>query len=119
MRARLAVLLMAALASATLLQAFTPAASADVSLAQQDEGVVGEEDESQQEGTDRRGGEGQSDPEAETGAGEGETEGAAEEEGPPWTYQMARLGLVILALMGAGLGLLYYRLIVIRQRGEV
>lgn len=63
-------------------------------------------------------GEGQSDADAETGAGEGEQEGgtSAEEEGPPWTYQMARIGLGLLAIVGLLMGLLYYRMIASRQR---
>jgi hypothetical protein len=52
----------------------------------------------------------------ETGASQGETEGAAEETGPPWTYQMARLGLLLLAVMGLGIWLAYYRFVVRRAR---
>jgi cobalamin biosynthesis Mg chelatase CobN len=51
--------------------------------------------------------------EAESGAGEE----ATTETGPPWTYQMARIALVLLALLGLAVGLLYWRLIVSRQRG--
>jgi hypothetical protein len=76
----------------------------------------------QSSGTDSSGGEsgnkgskGQSDPNAETGASN--TTPAAEEEGPPWTYQMARIGIGLLVLMFLGLGLLYYRMVVSRQRG--
>ena len=63
-------------------------------------------------------GEGQSDADAETGAGEGEQEGgeSAEEEGPPWTYQMARIGLGLMLIVGLLMGLLYYRMIASRQR---
>jgi hypothetical protein len=42
-----------------------------------------------------------------------------EEAGPPWTYQMARISLLLLALMLLGMGAVYYRLVVRRQRGEV
>ena len=63
-------------------------------------------------------GEGQSDPEAETGADEGES-GGTEQTGPPWTYQMARLSVVLVLLLLGGLGLLYYRLVVSRQRQGV
>lgn len=73
-----------------------------------------------QEGQDQPGEEeGQSEPEAETGAGEGETQEATEEAGPPWTYQMARLGLLLLLALFLGMGALYYRFVVLRARGEV
>ena len=39
--------------------------------------------------------------------------------GPPWTYQMARISIVLLLLIIAAVGLLYYRLVIARQRGEV
>ena len=39
--------------------------------------------------------------------------------GPPWTYQMARISIVLLVVIIAAVGLLYYRLVVARQRGEV
>ncbi|MDP9226576.1 MAG: hypothetical protein M3P18_22595 [Actinomycetota bacterium] len=39
--------------------------------------------------------------------------------GPPWTYQMARISVVLLVLMIAGVAGLYYRLVIARQRGEV
>jgi hypothetical protein len=55
---------------------------------------------------------------AETGAGEGESEEAGDT-GPPWTYQMARIGIAMLVLLVIGLALLYRRLIVVRRRGEV
>ena len=103
----------------------TPAVSAaTVPLAQEadtdsEEGVVGEEDESAQgEGANEEEGEGQGDADAETGAGAGEQEGgeSAEEEGPPWTYQMARIGIVLMLFIAIALGALYYRMIASRQR---
>jgi hypothetical protein len=39
--------------------------------------------------------------------------------GPPWTYQMARISIVLLVVIIAAVALLYYRLVVARQRGEV
>ncbi|MGH2757388.1 MAG: hypothetical protein ACRDI3_06330 [Actinomycetota bacterium] len=75
----------------------------------------GEEETQTEEGSEE--GEGQDEPEAETGAGEGSSEEAATETGPPWTYQMARILLVLLVFLGLGIGLLYWRLIVSRQRG--
>ena len=73
------------------------------------------------EGQDQGEGEGQDNPDAETGASEEETEEgtSAEATGPPWTYQMARISLVLLVFMALGLGYLYYRLVVRRSRGEV
>jgi hypothetical protein len=44
--------------------------------------------------------------------------GGGTETGPPWTYQMARITLVLVGLLGLGLGLLYYRLVVRRRRGD-
>lgn len=64
-------------------------------------------------------GEGQGDPEAETGAGGGETEEGTAEPGPPWTYQMARIVLALTVLLALGMGYLYYRLVVVRRRGEI
>ena len=43
------------------------------------------------------------------GAGEGED--AAEETGPVWTYQMARIVVVLLVLLVAAVALLYWRLV--------
>jgi hypothetical protein len=44
--------------------------------------------------------------------------GGGTETGPPWTYQMARITLVLVGFLGVGLGLLYYRLVVRRRRGD-
>jgi cobalamin biosynthesis Mg chelatase CobN len=91
-----------------------------VTLAQEvdtEEGAVDQEDESQgSESGNETEGEGQSDADAETGAGAGEQEAAVEEEGPPWTYQMARIGIVLMVIVGILMGLLYYRMIASRQR---
>lgn len=71
------------------------------------------------EGQDE-GGAGQTDPDAESGATEDEAEGAATEEtGPPWTYQMARITLVLLLFLALGLAFLYYRLVVQRRKAGV
>ena len=91
-------------------------------------GIVFAQDPGSDEGVDSEGaesedaqGKGQSDAEAEYGAGKGETEegesAEAEEEGPPWTYQMARITLVLLVLMGIVIGVQYYRMVGSRQRG--
>lgn len=63
-----------------------------------------------------RGDEGQSDPETETESGEEGSEPAQEESGPPWTYQMARIGLVLLAFLALSIGLAYYRFVASRRR---
>ena len=81
---------------------------------QQSEGGVSEGD----EGEDQESG-GQDEPEAETGSGAGETEEAVEETGPPWTYQMARMALAALFLLGLAIAGAYYRFVVMRQRGAV
>lgn len=61
--------------------------------------------------------EGQSDPEAETGAEEGETAEAQTETGPPWTFQMGRMALVLTVLLGLAIVRMYYKLVVSRQKG--
>lgn len=111
MRARLVILLglVAVLAVARL-----PAALAQTQEdTQGGGGVVEQGDESTAENRNR-GGEGR-DPAAESGADEGQT-GGAEETGPPWTYQMARISLVLLVLTLGAIGLAYYRLVVLRKR---
>ncbi|MDQ3955802.1 MAG: hypothetical protein M3285_09665 [Actinomycetota bacterium] len=119
MRARTSTLL----AIAALLLALIPLSPAAADLADGTTITL-----AQQPGTDQQveGGEGQdddgtgsSDEEAETGVEEGQEEGAAEETGPPWTYQMARISLVLLALLALGMGLLYFRLVISRRKGEV
>ena len=51
-------------------------------------------------------------------AQEGEEGGGQTETGPPWTYQMARITVVLVVFLGLGLGLLYYRLVVRRRRSD-
>ena len=79
---------------------------------QQSEGGVSEGD----EGEDQESG-GADEPEAETGSGADQTEEAVEETGPPWTYQMARMSLAALFLLGLAIAGAYYRFVVMRQRG--
>lgn len=124
MRTRLVPLIV--ITAAVLASFVTPAAaSADVVLAQQpatDEGQApGDpvDDTDARQGSEQQAGddgEGQGDPDAQSGAGEGEQGEATVEEGPVWTYQMARLGLVLLLLIGLGIGLAYYKLVAQRQR---
>ena len=123
LRARLAILLAVALVHAPLVLVGTlaaPAHARDVVLAQEGGGdPTGQEEEAEGQESQGGEGEGQGNPGAETGAG-GETEGGTSTEtGTPCTYQMARLSLVLLVLLVAGIFLLYHRLIVKRQRGEV
>jgi hypothetical protein len=100
MRARLVCLLLpAVLLSAISIQVVHAAPG----LAQQDE-------ESPKSGDEKAG--------TKKGADEGQAEDAAEEEGPPWTYQMARISLALLALLALAIGGAYYRFVVMRQRGE-
>jgi hypothetical protein len=40
-----------------------------------------------------------------------------EEEGPPWTYQMAKITFAMLFLVFLGMGLSYWKLIGSRQKG--
>jgi hypothetical protein len=53
-----------------------------------------------------------------SGGGKGQP-AATPSPGPPWTYQMARISIVLLILILGAVALLYYRLVVARQRGEV
>ena len=74
---------------------------------------VGEEEEAQQTGGEKEDGGGAAE---ESGAGEEESGGGASETGPPWTYQMARIALILTVLLGIGIALMYRRLIGTRQR---
>ncbi len=94
-----------------LMSLFGPWASAGTSLLAQYESPASE---------------GSEDAPAEEGGEEEATEEEAEEEtaatpeaGPPWTYQMARLTVAIVALLTVAIGLAYHRFVVRRQRGEV
>lgn len=78
--------------------------------------VVAQED-AETEGETDEGGAGQSEPEAETESGAEGSEPAETETGPPWTYQMARMGLVLLVFLGLSIGAAYYRFVASRQRG--
>ena len=68
-------------------------------------------------GDETTGQEGSGDESTEVGADEGETEPVAEEVGPPWTYQMARIVLVLLLFLVLGIGAIYYRLVASRRKG--
>jgi hypothetical protein len=105
MRARLAFALLLAL-SMLALSPVIGSAIAQSSVAAQEE---------ESEGQDQGG----QDPETETGADEGQTEGAAEETGPPWTYQMAWIGIGLMVVLALGIGLAYYRFVMKRQRGVI
>ena len=117
LRSRWTVVLFAVLA--TLLVVAAPAQAAPgfvVAQAGEGDEESGTEEGSETEG-ETGGGEGQSDPEAETETGEEGSEPAATETGPPWTYQMARIGLVLLVFLGLAIGAAYYRFVASRQRG--
>jgi hypothetical protein len=110
MRVRLVVLiaLMAMITSALTIAA--PAwSSTGPTLAQEtDSDTEGGGQGEDSEGTTQ----GENDEEGE-GAEEG---GATAETGPPWTYQMARIALVMLALTLLGVAFAYYRFVAIRRR---
>ena len=55
--------------------------------------------------------------ESSTGTSTEQTTGT--EAGPPWTYQMARITVALVLGLGLAIGLMYYRLVVTRRRGEV
>jgi hypothetical protein len=101
---------------AVLFTALAPAATA---MARPRHAIVLAQDEgtdNEQSGGQDKGGKGQKNPEAETDPGAGEE--AEEEEGPPWTYQMARLSIGLILLLGGGIALIYRRLIGARQRAN-
>ena len=114
MRSRLVPILLLVATSVFLLVSTSSAATDGLVLAQdtgEDAQVEGGE------GQDTEG-EGQSDPDAESGVNEGQTEEVAEE-GPPWTYQMAWITMALLFFLAIGLVVLYYRLVAQRRKGEV
>jgi hypothetical protein len=120
MRRSIALLLLVLWAGAALVPA---AQAAELVLAQEtgedsDGNVSGEETEGGEESQGAETDEGASEEAAESGAG-GESEGATEETGPPWTYQMARMTAVILLIVGLITALQYYRMVVQRSRGRV
>lgn len=109
----LALALIAALAApASATEAFVvaqPEGDAEPGGENVEEGV-----ESGTTGGDTEEGEGQEDPGAQTDPGSGEE--AETETGPPWTYQMARIGVALLVLLGLAIGLAWYRFVGSRQR---
>jgi hypothetical protein len=59
---------------------------------------------------------GQSDTDAETGTDKKDSEPAEVESGPPWTYQMARIIVVLAILLGLAIFRWYWKLVGSRQR---
>ncbi|MGH2752633.1 MAG: hypothetical protein ACRDK3_17445 [Actinomycetota bacterium] len=121
MRARLAILI-ALVATISSVAAFaSPAPASELTLAQETDGgdedsetggpeTEGGSEDSETEGTTQQGG-------TEDEEGESPEEGeAAAETGPPWTYQMARIALVLLVLTLAGVAFAYYRFVATRRR---
>lgn len=118
MRRRLSCLLALALLIVPVVALPSQAQGAERTFAQtteeeEDEGIVGEEEEAENPGTGED--EGQ-EPETETGAGEEETVEAEEEAGPIWTYQMSKIGLVLLFLMLLAIGGAYWNFVAKRQK---
>jgi hypothetical protein len=107
--AALSVLAVAALASIGPLLQPSAAAAPQAAEPHRSEAVLAQAEESENQGGD--------DAPAETG-GQGETEGGGEETGPPWTYQMSRISVVMLVGLVAGIGWVYYKLVVKRSRRE-
>jgi hypothetical protein len=109
MRTRLAILIaFVAMLGSLALTAPLAHAKPGVAFAQE----TGGGGDSETGGTDTESGEGQQG-EAEGG---GESGGAAEETGPPWTYQMARISLVLLFLTLLAVGFAYYRFVAARRK---
>ncbi|HWC13019.1 MAG TPA: hypothetical protein VG929_00315 [Actinomycetota bacterium] len=88
----------------------------DVEEGETESGVDTEQEGTAEQGEDGEAPGGQADPETETGAEEDSAE-AATETGPPWTYQMARISLVLLVLLGLAVFRTYHKLVGSRQKG--
>ena len=119
MRRRSAVILMlSALLTALFVASLPTAHASEISFAQEESSENSDQgDDSDAGTTDEDEGSGSTD--AEVGSNEGQTETAEEETGPPWTYQMARMTAALVLLLGLSLGLMYWRLVVQRQRRGV
>lgn len=103
------------LAAAVLLTVITAAPAVAASVRH----VVAQADSSgsETEGDQSSGGAGQSDPKAETGSEQDATTPAEPEAGPPWTFQMARIALVLTLLLGLAIFRWYWKLVGSRQKG--
>lgn len=123
MRPRLASILVLIVVFGALGSLPAAAVASDLVVAQEQDSSEeqgGQEGQGQGGGTDsEEEGEGASNPEAETGANEGQTEEAEETTGPPWTYQMSRMIVGLLLLLSLGIAYLYFKLVLQRQRGRV
>jgi hypothetical protein len=113
MRARFAILIALMTIVSSVMALNSPAwSSTGPTLAQEtDSDTEGGGQGEESEGTTPQGG-------AEDEGGESAEEGGAvaEETGPPWTYQMARIALVLLALTLLGVAFAYYRFVAVRRR---
>jgi hypothetical protein len=86
-------------------------------LAQAQGGQQGQE---QRAGANAKGkGAGQHNPAAQTGANAGQTQSGATATGPPWTYQMAKLALLLFIVIALTVGFTYYRFVITRKRRAV
>jgi hypothetical protein len=118
MPARLAIVLGALLVgSVQPAGAVLAAPSPDAVVLAQQTGGAEEEAQGQESTGDEGSGQGSS--EAESGAQGQSEEGESTASEVPWTFQMARLSVLLLLALAAGIGLLYYRLVVKRQRGQI
>jgi hypothetical protein len=117
-RSRVSIVAALVLLSLGLLVALPTAASASGKVFAQD---VGEGEEDAQPGEDQpsgesEDGEGQGDAESQTDPEAGGEEGESET-GPPWTYQMAWMGMALGFVVIGLIGFMYWRLVVRRSRG--
>ncbi len=123
MRPRLTLLVLGVLALAVLpLGAAAADEGATLHLAQTGGGDPNTEaDEQQGAETNNQDEAGQSDPDAETGAGQDEQQPGTNEgeAGPVWTYQMSKIILVLLVFVFLGIAAAYYRLVHQRQRAGI
>lgn len=78
--------------------------------------VLAQSDSGDAETQDIAGGSGKSDAEAETGS-EKDAAPAEPKTGPPWTYQMARMSVVLSLLLALAIFRWYWKLVGSRQKG--
>lgn len=112
MRTRVAMFLALVLGVPCLISAAAPAVAAERTvLAQSPEAEESPADGSTQDSS--------KDTSTETGATEEQATPAEEEVGPVWTYQMSKIVIALLLLIGLAIGGAYFNFVVKRQREGV
>jgi hypothetical protein len=110
MRARLVILIALVAMVTSVMSVGSPAWSDTTSTVAQETDTEGGGQGEESEGSTPQGGN------EDEGGESPEEGGASAETGPPWTYQMARIALVLLVLTLLGVAFAYYRFVAIRRR---